>query len=346
MVEYIGLDVSKEMTSYCIKREDGGVLCRGKVSTDPDALFEVMQSRGVCAERIVLETGTLSHWLGRELRSRGLPVEVIDARHAHAVMRLQHNKTDENDAAVLAELARTQFYRTVSVKSRQAQMQRVLLKARDHLVGVRRSTQNTIRGLMSGFGLRFAKGSGPFVRRVREILQDHGELAAIIEPLLAHVEDADRQLKTLDRQVSACAKADPACRVLMTIPAVGAVTALAFVSTVDEAGRFAKSRSMGAYVGLTSRRNQSGEMDYNGAISKKGDTMLRSLLYGAANNLLTRSRRAHPLKTWARQVKKRSSHKRACVALARKLAVIMHAMLISGEAFVWPAADTGEGAAG
>jgi len=345
MVEYIGLDVSKEMTSYCVKSRQGKVLARGKVETDPDALFKALKKHCLCPERIILETGTLSHWLGRELCRRGLPAEVIDARHAHAIMRMQHNKTDENDATLLAELARTEFYRAVAIKNEAAQKQRILLKARSHLVGARQSAQNTIRGLMGGLGIRFAKGSGTFVRRVREILQGHPDLALMIDPLLAHVEAAEREIKKLDRLVTAHAKADPACRLLMTIPAVGAVTALAFVSTVDEADRFGKSRSVGAYLGLTCRRNQSGEMDYSGRISKKGDKMLRSLLYGAANTLLTRSRRAHPLKTWARQVKKRTSHKRACVALARKLAVIMHTMLMTGEAFLWPAVNAKEKAA-
>jgi len=342
MVEYIGLDVSKETTAYCVKSRQGQVLARGKVETDPDALFEAVKKHCLCPERIILETGTLSHWLGRELCKRGLPAEVIDARHAHAVMRMQHNKTDENDATLLAELGRMEFYRTVSIKSEAAQKQRILLKARAHLVGARRSAQNTIRGLMGGLGIRFAKGSGPFVRRVREILPEHPDLAVMIDPLLTHVETAEREIKKLDKAVTARAKADPACRLLMTIPAVGAVTALAYVSTIGEADRFGKSRSTGAYVGLTARRNQSGEMDYSGRISKKGDKMLRSLLYGAANTLLTRLRRAHPLKTWARQLKKRTSHKRACVALARKLAVIMHTMLMTGEAFAWPSLDTKE----
>jgi transposase len=132
------------------------------------------------------------------------------------------------------------------------------------------------------------------------------------------------------------AKGDPACRVLMTAPGVGPVTALAYVATIGDAERFAKSRAVGAYVGLTSRRWQSGEMDYSGRISKHGDAMLRALLYEAANSLLTVVRRAHPLKDWARRIRKRTSHKKACVALARKLAVILHRMLITGEAFRWP----------
>ena len=145
-----------------------------------------------------------------------------------------------------------------------------------------------------------------------------------------------REIARLDKAVSARAKDDPAVRLLMTVPGVGPVTARAFAATIGDAGRFAKSRTVGAYIGLTSRRWQSGEMDYSGRISKHGDSMLRALLYEAANSLLTVVRKAHPLKDWARRVKKRTSHKKACVALARKLAVILHRMLITGEAFRWP----------
>jgi len=158
----------------------------------------------------------------------------------------------------------------------------------------------------------------------------------MFEPLVGELAALKSAINQLDRVVEAEAKADPACRLLMTVPAVGPVTSLAYLATIDEAGRFAKSRALGAYLGLTSRRNQSGEMDYSGRISKQGDRLLRALLYGAANSLLTRVRRAHPLKDWARKLKKRTSHKKACVALARKLAVILHKMLISGEAFRWP----------
>ncbi len=344
MVEYVGLDVSKEATAYCVKDEAGTVLARGKVSSDPDALFEVLKAHCLCPERIVLETGTLSHWLARELGKRGLPVTIIDARRAHAVLRLQHNKTDENDAALLAELARTGFYRAVAVKSERAQRWRILLKARAHLVAQRRSRQNVIRGLLGTLGLRFARGSGKFARRVRALLVGRPELAVVFAPLLDELAALERSIAQLDRVVAAEAKAEPACRLLMTVPAVGPVTALAYLATIDEAGRFGKSRALGAYLGLTSRRNQSGEMDYSGRISKQGDSLLRALLYGVANSLLTRVRRAHPLKAWARRVKKRTSHKKACVALARKLAVIMHRMLTTGEAFAWPQADTKESA--
>lgn len=337
MVEYVGLDVSKEETAYCVKDESGKVVARGKVATDPEALFEVLKAHCLCPGRIVMETGTLSAWLARELGHLGVRVDVIDARQAHAVMKLQHNKTDANDAELLAEIARTGFFRGVAVKSANAHKDRGLLKARHRLICVGRDLQNTIRGLLGGAGLRLAKGKAKFSKRVREILEDHPEMAAAISPLLAAREAVLRQVEQMDKALVARVKADPSCRLLMTVPGVGPVTALAFIATIDDPERFADSRSVGAYLGLTSRRYQSGEMDYSGRISKHGDDMLRHLLYEAANSLLTVVRRAHPLKDWARRIRKRRSHKKACVALARKLAVILHRMLVTGETFRWPA---------
>ena len=336
MTEYVGFDVSKEETAFCVKDVAGKILARGKVATDPRALFAALREHCLCPGRIVLETGTLSGWLARELGRLGVSVEVIDARHANAVMRLQHNKTDANDAALLAEIARTGFCRPVAVKSEAAQEARALLKARCHLVRQRRDTENAIRGLLGSLGLRFPKGSGKLAGRVREALEGRPELKVMIEPLLSAAAALGREIGRLDEAVVARAKGSPACRLLMSTPGVGPVTALAYVATIGEAERFAKSRTVGAYVGLTSRRWQSGGMDYSGRISKHGDAMLRALLYEAANSLLTVVRRAHPLKDWARRIKRRTSHKKACVALARRLAVILHRMLITGEAFRWP----------
>jgi transposase len=334
------LDVSKEETAFCVKGEDGVTLARGKVLTDPDAIFEALKDHCLCPERIVMETGTLSGWLARGLGKLGLAVDVIDARQAHALMRLQHNKTDANDAELLAEIARTGFCRVVAVKSEAAQVGRVLLKARAHLVRQRRDTENTIRGLLASLGIRFPRGSGKLAGRVREALEDDPELSPMIEPLLSSVAVLKREIERLDKAVMARMKGDPACRLLMTAPGVGPVTALAFAAIIGDPERFAKSRTVGAYIGLTSRRWQSGEMDYSGRISKHGDAMLRAVLYEAANSLLTVVRKAHPLKDWARRVRKRTSHKKACVALARKLAVILHRMLITGEAFRWPEPQT------
>ena len=185
-------------------------------------------------------------------------------------------------------------------------------------------------------GLRFPKGTGKLADRVRAALEARPELTAAIAPLLSVVAAMKREIERLDQVVMARAKSAPACRLLMSVPGVGAVTALAFAATIDDPDRFAKSRAVGAYLGLTTRRFQSGEMDYSGRISKHGDAMVRSLLYEAANSMLSVVRKAHPLKDWARRIRRRSGHKKACVALARKLAVILHRMLSTGELFRWP----------
>ena len=336
MVEYVGLDVSKEETSFCVVDEASRILAQGKALSDPRSLFEALREQTLCPERIVLETGTLSAWLARGLRAYGLEVDVIDARQAHGVMKLQHNKTDAKDAFLLAEIARSGFCRPVSVGSEAAQTHRILVKARRHLVRQRRDTQNAIRGFLGALGLRFAKGSGKLAARVRAALEERPDLRPMIEPLLASAQALKEQIERLDDAVLAAAKGSPACRLLMSVPGVGPITALAFTATIDDPSRFAESRDVGAYLGLTSRRHQSGEMDDSGRISKYGDSLLRSLLYEAANSLLTVVRKSHPLKDWARRIRKRSSHKKACVALARKLAVILHRMLATGEAFRWP----------
>jgi len=336
MAEYVGFDVSKEETSFCVMDGSGAILTQGKALSDPVSLFSALREHTLCPERIVLETGTLSNWLARGLRRRGMPVDIIDARQAHAVMKLQHNKTDANDAVLLAEIARTGFCRPVAVSSEAAQERRILVKARKHLVSQRCATRNAIRGFLSSLGLRFPKGSGKLGERVRTALAARPDLSPLIEPLLSSVEALSREIARFDQEIKARADEMAACRLLMTVPGVAENTALAFVATIDEPSRFADSRAVGAYLGLTSRRYQSGEMDYTGRISKNGDGLLRHLLYETANSLLTVVRKSHPLKDWARRIRKRSSHKKACVALARKLAVIMHRMLITGEAFRWP----------
>ena len=338
MAEYVGLDVSKEETAFCVKNEAGEVLARGKVATTPEAVFEALREHCLCPARIVLETGTQAAWLARGLRRYGLPVEVIDARKAHALLRLQRNKTDASDAELLAEIARLGFADPVAVKSEAAQHKRMLVEARGHLVGQRIATRNLIRGLLRSLGIGFPKGTGKLALRVRAVLAERPELGATIEPLLSVAEALGREIERLDQAVRDLAKDDPICRLLMTAPGIGPVTALAYVATIDDPGRFSRSRSVGAYLGLTTRRHQSGEMDYSGRISKRGDGLLRALLYEAANSFLYGVRRPHPLKDWARELARKVGHKKARVALARKLAVILHRMWLDGEAFRWPPA--------
>lgn len=332
---YVGLDVSKDATAICVRGEDGRVERACETKTDPDAICEALGDLRDDLMRVILETGRMANWLHGELTRRGLPAICVDARQAHAVLSQMHNKTDANDAAMLAELARTGFYRQVAVKSRHAQERRALLAAREAAIGARRNAENTIGGLLASFGLRLPKQPRTYEGRVRALLTDQEALKPIILPLLAVRTEALRQTAMLTKELVRQTKDCDAAKRLMTIPGVGTVTAATFVATIDAPGRFTRSRSVGAYAGLTSRRYQSGAMDYGGRISKRGDRFLRTILYEAANALLCRVKpgRGQALKDWALAVKKRTSHKKAVVALARKLAVLMHAIWISGGVF-------------
>lgn len=336
MSEYVGLDVSKQETHFCVKDVSGTVLAEGKTATDPVALFEALKEHTLCPRRIVLESGSLSPWLARGLKDLGLPAQIIDAREAHGIMKMQRNKSDASDARLLADICRTNLGRTVDAGSEVHGRQKMLLKAREHLVQQRVAMHNTVRGLLNAVGLRFEKGKGLLVRRVREAIAQDDGLRLAIAPLLAMIEALEKQITVLDKAVKQLAGRDEACQLLMSAPGVGPVTALAFAATIGDPARFAKSCDVGAYLGLTVRRHQSGEVDRSGRISKFGDAMLRGLLYEVANSMLCVVRKAHPLKDWARAIRKRSCHRKACVALARRMAVVLHRMLVKGEAFEWP----------
>lgn len=306
-----------------------------KKPTDPDVLLRALSKDLAQIVCVVLETGRMSNWLYDELSRRGLPMVCIDARQAHAVLSQMHNKTDENDAAMLSELARTGFYKKVEVKSRLAQERRALLRAREVVIKMRMNTENTIRGLLASFGIRLPKYLKTYEQRVQKVLEGQTVLSGIIEPLLTSRTEALRQTAILTKDMTRHSRTDEACRRLMTIPGVGAVSAVTFVATIDTPERFKRSRSVGAYIGLTSRCYQSGDIDCGGRISKRGDRMLRTVLYEAANSLLCRvkSGPGQSLKDWAMALKRRTSHKKAVVALARKLSVIMHAIWRDGTEF-------------
>ncbi|KKM71675.1 hypothetical protein LCGC14_1428240 [marine sediment metagenome] len=332
---FVGLDVSKDATAVCLRDDRGNILMSFKKPTDPDVLTRALGAEMEHIVCVVLETGRMANWLYGELSQRGLPMVCIDARQAHAVLSQMHNKTDENDAAMLSELARTGFYKKIEVKSRLAQERRALLRAREVATKMRMNAENTIRGLLASFGIRLPKHLKTYEQRVQKVLEGQAVLAGVIEPLLKLRTEALRQTAVLTKEMTRHSRDDEACRRLMTIPGVGAVSAVTFVATIDTPDRFKRSRSVGAYIGLTSRRYQSGDIDYGGRISKRGDRMLRTVLYEAANSLLCRvkSGPGQALKDWATALKKRTSHKKAVVALARKLAVIMHAIWKDGTEF-------------
>ena len=332
----VGLDVSQELTAICVVDETGRRLWRGQCVTDPERIGRVLRKYAGDEARVGLETGPMTPWLVHELRGRGLDVTCLDARHAHAALKMQLNKTDQNDAEGLAQIMRTGWYRSVHVKSLDAHRARALLGARAQLVGMTTRLSNHIRGVLKTFGLLpGAMRSLRFDRRVEALLADRNDLAPIVRPMLMAWRQLREQTAAFDKAVRALAKSNPTCRLLMSVPGIGVVSVLAYVSTVEDPARFARSRSVGAHMGLTPRQYQSGEVDRSGRISRCGDALARTLMYEAAVVILTRVKRVSSLKDWAQAIAKRSGAGKARAALARKLSVVLHSIWRSGEPFRW-----------
>ena len=338
---YVGLDVSLETTSICVIDREGKIVWRGKCATDPDPICQTIRARAPAAVRIGLETGQLSNWLTLGLRRKELPVVCLDARHAKAALSLQVNKTDANDAHGLAQVVRTGWFREIAIKSMDAQTLQLLMTARAQLVSQRQAIANTIRGLLKAFGHIIRRGcKGPFATRVRDVMEGNAALSVIIEPLLTAWQSLRDQSAVYDREIMMKAKSDTAARRLMTVPGVGVVVALAYKAVIDDPARFKRLTSVGAYIGLTPRRYQSGEVDRAGHISKCGDGLLRSYLFEAANVLLTRHPKPCALKAWGLALAARIGMRRAKVAVARKLAVIMHRVWKNERDYDWGEAAT------
>jgi len=336
MEHYVGLDVSLKLTAICIVDRTGKIEREGVVSSDPEAIAEFIKSHALHVERIGLETGPTVTWLWTELSKLGLPVICIDARHAKAALKMQINKTDRNDAVGIARIMQCGWYREVRVKDLDSHAIKALLVSRALLVKIKRDLENQIRGLLKNLGLIIGRAKmNVFSLRATQLTEGRPELATAVEPLLKARETIEQQIDRLDRKVMRMARNNSQARRLMTAPGVGPVTALCYLATIDDPTRFKRSSSVGAYIGLTTRRYASGEIDWTGRISKCGDKMLRSYLYEAANVLLTRVAKWSALKAWGIRLAKRSGLRKAKVAVARKLAVILHRMWIEGTEFNW-----------
>jgi transposase len=336
MNHYVGLDVSVKETSLCIVDETGKICREVKVVSHPDDLIEFLKDPDWHVVRIGLEAGPLSQWLFEGLASAGLPVVCIETRHTKAFLKATVNKTDRNDARGIAHMMRVNLFRPVHVKTISSQQRRALLTARKLVSNKTRDIENDIRGLLRNFGLKVGIiGSAGFAARIRELLENMTDLEGIIEPLLAARQQLRETFTTLHRRVLSIVRHDMTCRRLMTIPGVGPVVALGFVSTIDIPGRFKNSKAVGPALGLTPVLNQSGESSRVGRVSLCGDQMMRTLLYEAAQVMLTVVRKWSWLKAWAMNIAKRRGHQKAIVALARRLAVIMHRMWSDGTEFHW-----------
>ncbi len=232
----------------------------------------------------------MSTWFYHALMAEGMPAICIEARHAQKVLDETLNKTDADDADGLAQLAEAGFYKVVRVKSFDAMLTRTLVGGRNQLLSISTQLSNQIRGLMKTFGLIIPKGTGRvFDDNVRELIEGNDGLSRIILPLLEVWRDIRKRAADLDRQLLAAARESQATQLLMRIPGIGAVTAVSYVAAIEDPESFPTSRSVGAWLGLTTRRYQSGEVDYDGHISRRGDNYLRGLLYEAATVILTRT---------------------------------------------------------
>jgi transposase len=286
---------------------------------------------------VVLETGPLSTFLYHGLVEREVPVVCICARHAKGVLSVRSNKSDVHDAEGLAQLARTGWFKAVHIKAEATHLDRAQLKIREQLIGAHRAMANQLRGLLNLFGLRLGKVTTPNKRaeRLRALFAQRPEIEPILQPLIESLAGLEVQIRRSTKQLAAKAGADPVAARMMTVPSVGPITALTYKSSIEDPGRFERGRDAGAFAGLAPRRNQSGERDYKGRISKAGDPMLRSALYEAANNLLSRVKRPSALQTWGKRIAETRGAKRARVAVARKLAILLHRLWQSETEFCW-----------
>ena len=336
MMDYFaGLDVSLETVNICIVNATGDVLLERKVEAEPDVISTVLRGFGQPLKRVGLEAGPTSSWLHSALRAAGYQAICLECRHVKAGLSAMRNKTDRNDARGIAQLIRLGWFRQVHIKSEEAQRTRMLLVNRQQLLTKAQDIENSVRGSLKVFGLRIGVITRPaFETRVLELVADNQILGAITEPMLRGRRVLLEAFDELDRLCRRVARRDPVCRRLMTVPGVGVVVALTFRTGVDEPERFSRSRDVGAHFGLTPRRYSSGQTDHDGRISRCGDEMVRTALYQAAHVLLHHGRWSS-LRSWAMRIAKRGSVKGAKVALARRLAVVMHRMWTDGTDFRW-----------
>ncbi len=283
-----------------------------------------------------LEAGPLSPWLCGELQAAGLPAVCIETRRMKGATAAMAVKTDRNDARAIAQAMRVGWFTAVHVKTTESQELRLLLTNRKMLLTSRIALENEIRGTLKAFGLKVGRVTAmTFEARVIELIADRSRLQAMVRPMLAARQALQVQYQALHALVLKAVRAHQVCRRLLTVPGVGAVTALVFATAIDDPTRFARSRDVGAHLGLTPRKYASGEIDRNGAISKSGDRLAREALFVAAHSLLTRVSRWSALKAWGMAVAKRRGLRRATVAVARKLAVILHRMWTDSSEFRW-----------
>jgi len=332
---YAGIDVSLECSSVCVVDSNGKIIREGKAASEPEALIGWLRSLGYELSRIGLEAGPLSQWLYAATGEAGLAVELLETRHVRKAFEAMPVKSDRNDARGIAQLMRLGWFRPVHCKSLSAQEARAVLTARKLVQSKLLDVENSLRGILRGFGLKVGKTTArSFAGRIQELVKGHRHLETIGEALLSVRTVLLREFNVFEKRVRAMARSDARTRLLMTTPAVGPIVALTYASAIDDPARFKSSKQTGAHFGLTPKKYQSGETDYSGRISKIGDASVREALYQAAHVMLTKPvKGCSQLKSWAMRIARRAGSSKAKVALARKLAVILHRMLANATPF-------------
>jgi len=335
MKQYAGIDVSLEYSSVCVVDADGRIVRETKVLSEPDALTAWFAEHGVAMERIGLEAGPLSQWLYAAMKQAGLAVELLETRHVRDAFKAMPVKSDRNDARGIAQLMRLGWFRPVHCKSMAAQEVRAILTARKLVQSKLLDVENSLRGILRGFGLKVGRTTRTnFAGRIRELVKGHPNLETIGKALLSVRAVLRGEFNAFEKQVRAMSRLNANARMLMSTPAVGPIVALTYASAIDDPARFRSSKRAGPLFGLTPKKHQSGETDRSGRISKIGDTAVRAALYEAAHIILTKPiKGCSRLKSWAMRIARRAGMSKAKVALARKLAVILHRMLVTATPF-------------
>jgi transposase len=332
---YAGIDVSLEYSSVCVVDASGKIVRESKMVSEPEVLIAWFSSLGYALTRIGLEAGPLSQWLYAGMERAGLAVELLETRHVRAAFKAMPVKTDRKDAQGIAELMRLGWFRPVHCKSVGAQEVRAILTARKLVQSKLLDVENSLRGILRGFGLKVGQTTPrSFAGRIRELVAGHPNLEMVGEALLSVRDGLLREFNAFEKRVRAMARSDAKTKLLMSTPSVGPIVALTYASAIDDPARFKSSKRVGAHFGLTPKKYQSGETDRSGRITKIGDAAVREALYQAAHVMLTKPLRGcTQLKSWAMRIANRAGASKAKVALARKLAVIMHRMLVDGTTF-------------
>lgn len=340
---FIGLDLGLSKTAICAIDEDGSNVLQVTARSEPAEIIVKLSKLKGEITLVGLEACPLSEWIYGALQDAGFPVFCLETRHTQRFLSTRPNKTDRNDAHGIATMMRVGHFKPVHVKSRPSQFVRSLLIGRRQFMTTMLQIENTIRALLRTQGLKLGKVHRcQFSERVKELCAEEPMLLPAIEPLLAARDEMRTQMRKLNNALERASRADPICKLFQTIPGVGPLTALAFKATIDDPGRFKRSKLVPAHLGLTPRVYQSGEIDRSGHVSKSGDKLMRYLLVEAATSMMLVSKKWCSLKAWAMKVAKRSGTAKAIIALARRIAIVMHQMWVTGECFRFGSSDQQE----